>query len=372
MIDESGELEVIWVGRGQHRIAGRAGAPYVAVSSDGEIRWWDTRELLPRAFPIERAAQLCGLDRERVYVGTALGVSVLPRDGSPRRDVEVAPGLPLCSAGLGGSSLAIRVQEATFDVIDGAAGAARRWPGAAPVAYGGSVFYLDGDRQLIELAGGAPRPRLRAPAAVASLAVGAAAVALELADGRLLRLDRGSGATAELQAPPGIDRIAVAGDGAVWFTIGAELHRWGDAGARRVATAPGWIAVIGSLEGGAAVARTRDNAGWTVTPGGVMRRATEPSRHIVFGEPRVVATMDRGPTVTSTFLDSGERIVRHIRDAIAIAADERGLAVIRGASGERLELYRDPVPADPRALHAWIEAATNAVVDPDRDALTWR
>jgi hypothetical protein len=372
MIDAAGELEVAQVGRGHHRIAGRAGSAYLAVASNGEIQWWDTRDLLPRTWTIERASQLCGLDRERIYLATPLEVSVLPRDGSPPREVKATPGLPLCRSGRGGSRLVIKHHGTEFDVIDGAAGGARRVSGAQPVAHGDSVFFLDGDRRVIELAGGTSRPRWSGPAAITHLAAGATTVALRLADERLVRFDRETGADAAIAAPPEIDQLAVAGDGAVWFTIGAQLHRWSDAGVRQIAIAPAPMAVIGFLADGTAVARTQDHAGWTVTPGGTLRRATEPSRRIVFGEPRVAATMDPGASVTSTYLDSGERIVRHLRDPIAIAADDRGLAVIRGSTGERLELYQDPVPADPSQLHAWIDAATNAVVDPDRDALTWR
>jgi hypothetical protein len=374
MIDASGELEVGQAGRGQHRIASRVGSPYLAVASNDEIQWWDTRDLLPRAWTIERGSQLCGLDRERIYLGTHLGVSVLPRDGSPRREVEATPGLPLCGSGLGGSRLVIRQHGTPFDVnvIDGAAGEARRLLGSMPTAHGDSVFYTDGARQVNELAGGTSRPRWSGPASITHLAVGPTAVALALADERLVRFDRETGADVAIKAPPAVDQLAVAGDGTVWLTIGAQLHRWSDAGVRQLAVAPAAISVIGFLADGTAVVRTRDNAGWTVTPGGTLRRATEPSRRIVFGDPRVAATMDLATSVTSTYLDSGERIVRHLRGSIAIAADDRGLAVIRGTTGERLELYQDPVPADPSKLHAWIDAATNAVVDPDRDALTWR
>jgi hypothetical protein len=372
MIDASGEIEVVQVERGHHRIAGRAGSPYLAVSSNGEIQWWDTRDLLPRAWAIERDTQLCGLDRERVYLGTHLAVMALPRDGGPPREIGVPPGPPFCRVGYGDSHLVLREHAAAFDVVDGAAGQVRRAPGTLPVAHGDSVFYLDGARQVNELAGGASTRRWGGPAAIANLAVGSTAVALELAGARLVRFDRRTGADAELRAPRSPDQLAVAGDGSVWISLGEQLHRWGGAGLQPVATAPAWVAMIGFLPDGAAVVRTRDNAGWTVTPGGVLRRATEPARRIAFGAPRVAATLDLGPTVTMKYLDSGERIVRRIRDAGAIAADDRGLAVIRGGTGERLELYQDPVPAEPGRLHAWIDAATNAVVDPDRDALTWR
>jgi hypothetical protein len=33
--------------------------------------------------------------------------------------------------------------------------------------------------------------------------------------------------------------------------------------------------------------------------------------------------------------------------------------------------YDDPVPEDPALLDAWIARATNAVIEPESDALSW-
>ena len=58
--------------------------------------------------------------------------------------------------------------------------------------------------------------------------------------------------------------------------------------------------------------------------------------------------------------------------AVHALDEDRVFAVVRSTDVVRIDLYTDPVPADPVALQAWLRGATNAVVEPGNDAVTWR
>jgi hypothetical protein len=325
--------------------------------------------LLPRSWTIEPSSHVCALDDEHIYLAALDHVSVLPRAGGAARRIETAPFL--CSAARAPSHVLVRQQsDASFDVIDGATGKVQRIAGSLPTPHGETVYYVA--EGLRELTGGRSTVRWTGAAAITQLAVGATAVAFKLADGHLVRLERTTGASVTIAVPPGIDQLAVADDGSVWFSIGTQLHRWAGAGPRLVTAWPELRHVMGFLPDGAALALATNTAAWTVTPGGALRRVTAPSRLVVFGGTRSLGTLDVPTNVTLAYLDTGERIVRSIRDAIGVAVDDRGLVVIRGATRGQLQLYQDPVPADPTKLRAWIDAATNAVIEPGGDELTWR
>ena len=385
MIDEHGERKVIHGERGPRALA--AGGPYVAIaSSTGDLRWWDARTLLPRSWSVDRSTQLCAIDEGRVYLfDPPDSVTLIPRGEGTSRTIATTS--PLCGGVTGLPDAILSAGSGQFETLDVTRSEARRFTGVMPHAHGDAIVFVQREREVHELVAGASRLRWSSALPITHLAVGATKIAFVLSNNHLVRLDRATGIPSTIAISAPIRQVAVADDGSVWLVIGAEIHRWADSGMAVVATFPergpranhhrAAVAVIGILPDGTAVAVTRELSvatAWTVTPGGVVRRATEPSRALAFGGTRTIVSVDVPTAITLTYLDSGERISRNIRTAMTAASDDRGLAVLRQRSKQTvvLEVYRDPVPADPTALHAWIDATTNAVIDSDRDELVWR
>jgi len=162
--------------------------------------------------------------------------------------------------------------------------------------------------------------------------------------------------------------IAAARDGTVWFSAGRAVWRWADY-TILVAMLPSDGVATQMTDAGLAVTLA-DGSVWLVTPASAVERVRSGGgRRTAIGFHDVAVTVDDVHIVT-TFLATGEQIVRPAATAVtaAIASDERDIAVQHADS---IAIYRDPVPGDPARLRAWVESMTNATVEPGRDALTW-
>jgi hypothetical protein len=91
-----------------------------------------------------------------------------------------------------------------------------------------------------------------------------------------------------------------------------------------------------------------------------------------FGGMRSAVTIDRSMHATHRFLDTGESITRDSTSVTAAAVNDDVIALYVAGSEPRIDIYENRVPQDPRQLHAWIDSATNAVLKPGSDDLTWR
>jgi hypothetical protein len=78
--------------------------------------------------------------------------------------------------------------------------------------------------------------------------------------------------------------------------------------------------------------------------------------------------------VRFVYIDTGERMSFPMRDAtdVRLFGDDRVFAIVRGGVTTTVDVYTDPVPADPSRLASWLATATNAVAEAGNDAVTWR
>jgi hypothetical protein len=158
-------------------------------------------------------------------------------------------------------------------------------------------------------------------------------------------------------------------DGTVWYCAGPAVWRWTDY-TSLVAMLPS-DCIAGQMTDAGLAATLADGSVWLVTPTSAVERVRAGGgRRTSIGVHDVAVTVD-DVHLTTTFLATGEQIVRPAATAVgaAIAGDEHDVAIQRG---DAIAIYRDPVPADPTRVRAWIESVTNAAVEPGRDALAWR
>jgi outer membrane protein assembly factor BamB len=358
---------------GARVIAGRPDQPIVAIGSqNGWIRWFDTRQQLPASFPIPPGAQLCGIDGDHIYVASpSTGeLLVLPRDAKAvSRSIRVTAFD--CLVGHAGPRVALVQGRNQWLIVNGETGDKRRVVSPVLASSGTSFFFLDGDRDVTELSLTDQRVVWSAPAPVEALVVSDRFIVVGLADHRLVRIDRTTGTTTELALPAVIERLSISRDGVTWFGHGRKLYR-ADHEVRLVGTLPATIESVYELDDGTIVA-TSISTVWHVTdsPTG-MRFAMLVENLRAIGSGRTAVSISDFTLAKLHYLDTGEQVTHAARSALGAIANDNLLGLYIGSRDPTVLLYTDPVPQDPQQLHAWIDSATNAVLEPGSDDLLWR
>jgi predicted Ser/Thr protein kinase len=353
-------------------IAGLRGSPIVAVGSrNGWIRWLDLRMLMPKTFDVPSSAQLCGTDGEHVYVTSMVTheLMALPRRNAPVRTMTIHA--LDCLIDDGGSRVALFTAPGQWTIVDAITNKAQRITTNQLAAWKDSFFYIVRQRDVAELTKTDERTIWTAPADIRTLAVNDDWLAIDLADGRLLRVNRHTKQATFVGVTPGVTRMILEHDGTIWCAIGSRLYR----GTHTIAlfgTLPSDVDSFGVLQDGSVLA-TSGKVIWRIGgyPGAM--QLTTLSEHMrATGGTRSVVAVDGFATATQKYLDTGEEVTRYSRGAIGAMVDDSCIVLYVGQSKSHIELYEDPVPQDPNQLHAWIDTATNAVLEPGSDDLTWR
>jgi hypothetical protein len=230
-------------------------------------------------------------------------------------------------------------------------------------------------RDVVELARGAAPPRVRwtAPRDVDVVASAGRWIAAAQVDGALARLDRETGAIVEARSPAPVALFGLTIDGTVWFSLGRALWRWD--GARppvRVVELPKDI-VIGTLLGdGSFAVGLADHSVWRANERRVVALAAAADRTVVFGHHGDGVTIEGNGRAVVRYLGSGESLVHQLGAPIRTVVPGAAARGVAFQIGNIAAFYEDPVPDDVTRLDAWIASATNAVIEPESDALTWQ
>ena len=378
-LDHHGTFRITNEQPGSRKLAGSPSSPYVAVGAwDGTITWWNTDTVLPRMYDLAPGSRLCALDGARLYAVAGPSITATAMDSGETRVLAQGPYVGCSKRHAGTRLLAQRLGPGSYDVIDGASGRVDRLGGAREVGLdlvGGSVYLVEGSRELRELrADGTRRTRWTAPADIDLATVTGRWGAALLAGNQLARIDLAAGTHTIVPAPGPVRFLVAALDGGLWIVIGAALHRYDGHHLTLVATLPVTPHLVTHHGDDSVVVQATDQSTWHVDRTGATLRVkgAKGTRRTWFGT-RAVATADPG-FVGTRFLDTGEQILRDIGALpfeIALADDDRLVAYQIGGR-HTVGVFEDGGPREPAALHRWIDAATNAAIDPRNGALTWR
>jgi WD40 repeat protein len=366
LLGDDGARELHFDRPGTRMIAGRTDSPYLAVgSNDGTIRWWDLRQMAPASYVVPNGT-LCEIDAERIVVRGAGTLAFVPRAGGAPLTIEHA-GFRCLPGQRAGNVIVLGMTDApTFDVVD-ASGRVRHFVGQP--MFGPHGIYFPRGLTFSEITAREPRVVWTAPAAIAGIVATPRAFGFELADGRLVRVDDATGATATFQPPRAPSVFQLAADDSWWYAIGARLYH-GDRDLGELSAPPEalWPTPRGNL-----AVLTADRVLWRAGDRGVERvTAAANAQGYVLGS-RLFGALSYG-AARFVFVDSGEHLSITARDATAVRlfGDDRLIAIVRTAETTIVDIYADPVPADPARLADWLASATNAVAEPGNDAVTWR
>ncbi|HEY5922074.1 MAG TPA: serine/threonine-protein kinase [Kofleriaceae bacterium] len=357
---------------GSRVLAGRDGVPIVAMGSmTGWIRWFDLRSVLPRAFKIPAGANVCGIDATNVYVSSAVTreLVVQPRHKGDRKTLAVTAFGCIVGA-IAGQVLLISGHD-HWTIVDTATGKLRSFESKAVVSHDDSYLAVLRAHDVVEIGVHGERTIWTSTVPIFGLAANARTLVVVTNDQRLLRVDRKTNRVTTFIMPGAFDRISMAGDGTVYFTIGAELYRV-DHALRLLGTLPTKPDLIGTLEDGTVVASSRTRLWRISTAAGALQVTTLAENVRALGGKRSAISIDGFYLATQKYLDTGEEVTRKSRGMIGAIVEDDCVVLYIGGSQPRIEVYEDTVPQDPKQLHAWIETATNAVLEPGSDDLTWR
>jgi WD40 repeat protein/predicted Ser/Thr protein kinase len=364
-LDEYISRELRFDRPGARMIAGRPDSPYLAVgSNDGTLRWWDLRQMTPATYRIP-GGTLCNVDAERIAVRGPGTLAFVPRSGGAPLTVE-SGGFRCLAGDSGGSIVTLNLGDSqTFDVVD-AGGRVRHFTGQPMVAPRG-IFFTRG-RMFYEVTAREATLRWTAAAAITGAAATPRTFGFELADGRLVRVDA-TGAATTFQ-PPGVPALFQLGtDDSWWYAIGSRVYH--DDRLAGELSSP--VDMLWPTPSGTLAVLTADRVLWRATDRGFERvTAATNAQSVVLGM-RMLGAVSYG-AVRFVYIDTGERMSFPMRDAtdVRLFGDDRVFAIVRGGVTTTVDVYTDPVPADPSRLASWLATATNAVAEAGNDAVTWR
>ena len=358
-------------------VAARPGSPYVAVASlDGTVTWWDLRAVAPTPRPVPSGTSLCGYEGDALYfVDRTTSARRLAVDGTITQVSPEDRPLMHCDLMIGHHLIVSPGGIDDTRLLDIETGASRLLSRPIFDHASDTLFeWLPDSRTVTESPHGDPPPRVRwrAPGDVKLYAVSGPWLAAQLVDGSLRRVDAGGQATF-VWAPAAAQLVGLGPTGDVWTVVGPTVWRWRDGVARPIVTFVTPVAEETFIDGELIVV-TEDHSIWELGERGPVERTQPGKRHTVFGDSTVLLVDKVG--VTTLYPATGVTVLRRISDVTNVYPDapRRALAVVTLGSREQdyLTTYADPVPAEPAAARAWVLAATNAVLDPVTDAMTWR
>ncbi|MEO8701392.1 MAG: protein kinase [Kofleriaceae bacterium] len=360
---------------GIRSIGGNRGSSVVAVgTADGELMWWNLRDVMPIELAAPAHAELCAVDARTVFMQAATDLVAVPRDGSPPRILATRDTMQ-CTGVEVGTELAVLDPLGAVSLVDTVTG------GIAPLAgtgaidmYSDTVFVVRAGR-LVEQRGGASIDRGAPPTDLVKLVAARDWLAV-VRPGEIVRIDRMSGTRTTFAGAPTYDYVELGEDGTPWFASGRRVYRALAGRAELVVELPTKVSIFRRLPDYGVTIMTEDSAIWAVTRDGTESRAPAAAgdRKPWFGF-RTAATRESAQIFATRYLDTGETITRSVpRSIVSLAGsrDERTIAVQVGSNPRVVELFEDRVPADPALLSAWIDTATNASVSATTDVLTWR
>jgi hypothetical protein len=266
----------------------------------------------------------------------------------------------------GGSIITFGLGDApTFDVID-AGGRVRHFAGQPMIGPHG--IYFTRGRMFYEVGAREAIARWTAPATITGGATNGHVFGFELADGRLVRVD--ATGTAEPFQPPGLPtRFQLGNDDSWWYAIGPRVYH----DDRLAGELPSPVEMLWQMPSGILAVLTADRVLWRASERGFERVTAVPNAQSLVLGTRTIGSVSYG-AVRFVYIDSGERLSFSMRDAtdVHLFGDDRVLAIVRRGVTAIVDVYTDPVPADPARLAGWLANATNAVAEPGNDAVTWR
>ncbi len=377
VIDEIGPHLVLAERIGARGIAASASSMYVAIGShEGLITWWDLTTLKPNPTLIPQF-QLCGWDRTSIYsISLDELVKVNRVTSHPTtllEDAVLASGR--CAGTIGDGQLVVTGVLGT-GIISTTTGTIRRLADITNLALdrdADSLIFSRGNT-VIELARGTGPERVLWTGSndIEYMASRGRWVAIGIADGTIVRFDRLTRTSATIKSSQ-LGMVALAASGDVWFTSAGVLSRWSGNAVTSIRSFSSPVLFASPLDDRLVVQLT-DQSLWLVDRGGAINRAPAGARESLLGTRDLVVSSERNGRLVMRYLISGEHATRQLPGSILQFSvnDLDDQSVLAFVGDRYVYVFDDPVPQDPEKLAAWIDAATNAAVDPATDELVWR
>ena len=382
MVNDVGEIIVLDIAGfhtidqhhiGTRGIAARADRRVLALGSrDGSIRWLDLSTVAPRPLAFRSTFGVCAVTNNYIFALSADGIAALDlRTHEQRTFTSAGPDMNLgidCTPTFGNrmiaySPLGITIVDLVRDSLASVPGASLPAIDADRALYGlgNALFELTPDRaegQQIYLA----------PTKIEGVATADQWILMLLANKRLVRLDRSTGAIDQLDVTSSIATYGVRPDGSAWLVQRGVLLMWNGLTIRAIAVFKRDIqAVVPHAE--RFFVRLSDGSVWDTADGTPQQRVPEGIRDIVFAN-RGVALSKSSHQITTHYMLSGESVTRDFISGSAVPfADGRGI-MLRGV--DWAAIFRDEVPDGFVAAKAWLERVTNARMTDETSAMSWQ
>jgi hypothetical protein len=358
---------------GTRALAGSPDGMLVALGSrDGTVRWLDMAALTPPPIKLTVSSTLCTATTTHLYViddGSLLEIDLAT--AKRRVLVEDEPRL-----NLGGCMQIVNRRLLLFSqvglIIIDLDGRPQRLLAKAKVpTRDEDRYHFAVEDKFYELGPDGPEQLLyTAPGPIDGGASRGRWLALSLADGRFLRVERATGAVVTIK-PDSIGWWGIFPSGEIWLADDRRILLWdGVAAPRPLHTFSGKIHQV-SHHADRFHVRLGDGTIWELTKQGqVQLRVGVGMRRLYLGALGIAVSFT--PTsLTTHYLGSGEETTREIHgtnEAILLSDGRTAVARLH----ETALIFADPAPLDFAEAQVWLGRLTNARIDEPTSALEWR
>jgi hypothetical protein len=362
---------------GSRRIAASEHSPYIAVGSkSGLVRWWDASVFAPVPIHAE-VGNVCSFDDTTLYLLRNPTMTFVDRKtGAVERTIggegEPLLGFAHCSSAFPGAlSLVSPIGSV---LVDTATGALLRLAGVDRVVPDTTTrtFLYSAGRDIHELTAVSPDRVVYTAQELRGWTVGYGWLLIEAREGQLVRIHRATGETASLSVAK-LGTYTLGRDGSVWYTTSRVLHRWDGARDTTIHELPADVYGSADIGDGWFGFELEDHSIWVANGDGVLLNRTGPgSRTLAFGTRDLLAWSD-SQHLMRQWLITGEKLeMKFVRSVMSLAIGLDGHTIAISTPAQDVLVFEDVVPRDPARLRAWIDTATNAVVDMETSELIWR